>query len=81
VNFNQAELSDPNGKLSAVFTNATLRGVDFREASHIKSAVFSGACFDSTTKWPEGFDPKKAGAELDVGAPPPSAAEDAGCNH
>jgi len=43
--------------------------------------VFSGACFDSTTKWPEGFDPKKAGAELDVGAPPPSAAEDAGCNH
>jgi len=81
VNFNRAELSDPNGKLSVVFTNATLRGVDFREASHIESAVFSGACFDSSTKWPDGFDPIKAGAKLDLGAPPPSPAEGAGCDH
>lgn len=64
VSFDDADFG-ADGKLVAVFTNATLHGVDFSHAKHVKSAVFSGAHFDDKTLWPAGFDTKAAGAIRD----------------
>ena len=44
----------------ANFTRADLYFVDFSEAQ-IKDSIFRGARYNSYTKWPKGFDPKRHG--------------------
>jgi uncharacterized protein YjbI with pentapeptide repeats len=77
VKFDDADFSDRNNKLGTVFSNAILRGVDFSNAHAISSAVFSGAHFDKSTKWPANFDPIQAGAVADPGEPPATTTQPA----
>ena len=48
----------------ADFTKAYLLGTDLREARSLKRANLKGAYYDQDTKFPAGFDPKKAGMTL-----------------
>ena len=58
-----------------IFTDADLRGADFRGAdfrgSTLTGAKLTGAKYNANTRFPAGFDPKKAGMVLDD-APTPS---------
>jgi len=65
VKFNNANFSDRDSKLRTVFSNANLHNVDFSSVPDIRSGVFSGAHFDKSTRWPEGFDPTHAGGTLE----------------
>jgi Pentapeptide repeats (8 copies) len=38
---------------------ADLRGADLRRADYLRRADFRGAKYDSTTRWPPGFDPSR----------------------
>ena len=70
VVFDGARLADPSCLLVAVFSNTRLSGVDFSKARDIEFAVFTGALYDKTTKWPASFDPIQAGASLDPSSAP-----------
>lgn len=63
---------------SCDFSKADVRGADFRRmssASADTSPQFRGAIYDEDTAWPDGFDPKAAGAILSTAA---SASDDNG---
>jgi uncharacterized protein YjbI with pentapeptide repeats len=45
----------------AKLANALLRSADLREAN-LGEAEARGAKYDSQTHWPDGFDPRRAGA-------------------
>lgn len=62
VVFDHAQLADPSHLLVAIFSNTRLSGVDFSTAQGTEFAVFTGASYDKSTKWPPTFDPVKAGA-------------------
>ena len=47
--------------LGADLSDANLRGADLSGAT-LMDADLSGALYDSFTRWPDGFDPKAAGA-------------------
>jgi len=46
------------------FSDADLRGANLRGATSLGSARFKNAIYDDDTAWPDGFDPKAAGAIL-----------------
>lgn len=46
------------------FSNADLRGANLRASPFPASTRFKGAIYDDDTAWPDGFDPKAAGAVL-----------------
>jgi uncharacterized protein YjbI with pentapeptide repeats len=47
----------------ANLTGANVRGVDFR-LIYLARVNFTGAVYDTHTRWPKGFDPQKHGAVL-----------------
>lgn len=49
---------------NANFAKADLRGADLRKLQWNEVPIFTGAKYDSKTRWPAGFDPKAAGAVL-----------------
>jgi uncharacterized protein YjbI with pentapeptide repeats len=59
AHFNGAELTDVN------FSGATLYSTSFLGAKGISSACFQGAQYNTSTRWPAGFDPLAAGAILE----------------
>lgn len=61
ANLRGAELREANLE-RARFAGAYLCGADFT-GCNLKDADFKGAWYDLTTRWPEGFDPKAAGAK------------------
>ena len=60
ANLENALLMDTTSML-VNFTRANLVGVDLRNA-YLLSAVFTGATYDRSTMWPDGFDPVARGA-------------------
>lgn len=61
ANIRAADLRDANLE-RARFTHAYLCGADFT-GCNLSGADFKGAWYDLTTRWPDGFDPKAAGAK------------------
>lgn len=51
----------------ADFSKADVRGANFRGVDANNMPRFRGALYDEETAWPEGFDPKAAGAILKAG--------------
>ena len=62
ADFSGADLRDADlyrANLSrANFSHADLRGADLRDAYGIETAIFDQTNYDSSTKWPEDFNPK-----------------------
>ncbi len=54
--------------------NARLQGTDLSEA-RLAAAKFGGAVYDGATRWPEGFDARRAGARFDSGTSDSSGAK------
>ena len=73
ANMTGANLSDTNlagaFMLVANLSNADLKGANLEHAN-LKSARLVDVSFDSTTKWPAGFDPKNTGTQIPVTEPP-----------
>ena len=61
ANFQNADLSN-SYIASTDFYNANLCGANFSTCIGINEARFEGASYNSKTKWPIGFDPKRKGA-------------------
>lgn len=61
ANLRGAELREANLE-HAKLTGAYLCGADFT-GCNLKDADLKGAWYDLTTRWPDGFDPKGAGAK------------------
>lgn len=58
-----AQLSfDTEGRV--LFSEADLRGADLQGATNLHQVYWDGARYDSSTKWPQGFDPTDSGAML-----------------
>lgn len=49
---------------NAILRGAVLRGCDLRGAC-LEGADLTGATYDTSTRWPEGFDPRAHGARVD----------------
>lgn len=65
----QADLSGAE-LAGADLTHSWLWGASFAGARHLADASLAGAVYDSTTCWPQGFDPRERGAILGGHEPP-----------
>jgi len=63
ANFSRVNLQEAN------LTGADLRGTDLSEIKHNSHTKWTGAIYSVHTKWPEGFDPRAAGAVLEWQSP------------
>ena len=82
ASFREAKLADVDFRKSrlrgatfigADLANANLGGTDLRGANFEKAtlsgATLAGAIYSTATKWPDGFDPQQAGAQLQDSPP------------
>ena len=58
------------------FSNADVRGANFRAAQFTSGIRFRNAVYDEDTTWPSGFDPAEAGAKLSKGSKREGADDD-----
>ena len=79
ANLRNADFSGVNLEF-ANLTGADLKGTDLREIKYNSQTDWTGAIYSVHTQWPEGFDPKAAGAIL-VGEVPTTNPDGTGLVH